>query len=148
MNLNVNFVHSKDAFVALPRSVVEQIHSMDSRSQVRPKPALDLGNPHQRPNAAWCASQTTATMVFRLDWKHRGGEKQSAYVSWVGGASSGGSADIDVPTELGACLGLEEGQVVKVKVIKNVKRATFVNVTPLTEDDWEIVELYPVRVRV
>ncbi len=35
MNLNVHLVASKDAFVSLPASVVEQIHNMDSGDQVR-----------------------------------------------------------------------------------------------------------------
>lgn len=86
-------------------------------------------------------------MVFKVEWRDGGGGKQAGFVSWVGGASAGGggSAELEVPAELGACLGMKEGQEVKVKALKKIKRAVTVNVTPLTEDDWEIVELYPVR---
>ena len=57
----------------------------------------------------------------------------------MGGASSNGTKDIEIPTELGGCFGLGEGQQVRVKAVKTVKRAQMVNVTPLTEDDWEVV---------
>ena len=82
-------------------------------------------------------------MVFKLDWKDASGAAQTRCVSWMGGASSNGSKDIEIPTELGGCFGLGEGQQVRVKAVKTVKRAQTVNVTPLTEDDWEVVELYP-----
>jgi SpoVK/Ycf46/Vps4 family AAA+-type ATPase len=119
MNVQVHLVPARDAFVALPPSVVEQIHTVDS---------------------------SAATMVFKLAWGGRGGApKRSAFVSWVGGAAAGGSGarDLEVPLELGACLGLEEGQAVTMKAVKRVKGAVTVHVTPLTEDDWEVVELYP-----
>ena len=116
MEMVAHLVPSKDAFVSLPPSVVDQI---------------------------FAASESTASMVFRLEWKHADGTARTACVSWMGGASTNGTQDLEVPMELGGCLGLGEGQRVRVKALKSVKRARTVNVTPLTEDDWEVVELYP-----
>ena len=116
LNLVVHLVPSKDAFVSLPPSVVDSI---------------------------FAANDNATSMVFRLDWKTEDGAAHSACVSWMGGASSSGTQDIEIPVELGGCIGLGEGQQVRVKALKAVKRASTVNVTPLTEDDWEVVELYP-----
>eukprot|EP01043_Picozoa_sp_COSAG02_P086157 COSAG02_NODE_23666_length_711_cov_1.558824_1_plen_141_part_10 len=116
MEMVVHLVPSKDAFVSLPPSVVDQI---------------------------FAASENTASMVFRLEWKGADGAARTACVSWMGGASTNGTQDLEIPMELGGCIGLGEGQQVRVKALKSVKRARTVNVTPLTEDDWEVVELYP-----
>ena len=61
-------------------------------------------------------------MVFKVEWRDGGGGKQAGFVSWVGGASAGGggSAELEVPAELGACLGMKEGQEVKVKALKKI----------------------------
>ena len=116
MQLVVHLVASKDAFVSLPPNVVDQI---------------------------FAANDSTASMVFRLEWKDSDGAPRTACVSWMGGASTNGTQDLEIPMELGGCIGLGEGQQVRVKALKSVKRARTVNVTPLTEDDWEVVELYP-----
>ena len=83
LNLIVHLVPSKDAFVSLPPSVVDQI---------------------------FAANDSAASMVFRLDWKDADGAAKSACVSWMGGASGSGTQDIEIPVELGGCIGLGEGQ--------------------------------------
>ena len=112
--------------------------------------------------------QNAVSLVLRLSWKS-GSDSHETFVSWCGGISSEAQC-IDIPQEFAACLGMGEGLKVratgpscatfrhwvdscvcplcclKVKANipkKKIKRAKTVNVSPLTADDWEVLELHP-----
>ncbi|KAL6515496.1 hypothetical protein OROHE_018530 [Orobanche hederae] len=61
-------------------------------------------------------------------------------VAWCGSASSSPSS-IEIALQYADCIGLSDRTVVKVRVVSNLPKATLVTVEPLTEDDWEILEL-------
>ncbi|CAI5518438.1 unnamed protein product [Closterium sp. Naga37s-1] len=65
------------------------------------------------------------------------------FLAW-GGAAAAGSA-LEVPRELGECLGLAEGEGVRVRVRLwgSIPPAEAVHVAPATSDDWEVLELNP-----
>ncbi|KAG1055850.1 hypothetical protein G6F43_002212 [Rhizopus delemar] len=75
------------------------------------------------------------------------------YCGWSGDSSRplqpnsvfGPNAKLDVleiDPQLGTTMGLQEGQKVNVEFCRNVPECYTVNVEPLTEDDWEILELH------
>ncbi|KAK6131484.1 hypothetical protein DH2020_034770 [Rehmannia glutinosa] len=61
-------------------------------------------------------------------------------VAWCGSASSSPSS-IEIAHQYADCIGLSDRTVVKVRVVSNLPKATLVTIEPLTEDDWEILEL-------
>ncbi|KAL3638866.1 hypothetical protein CASFOL_016773 [Castilleja foliolosa] len=61
-------------------------------------------------------------------------------VAWCGSASSS-SSSIEIARQYADCIGLSDRTVVKVRVVSNLPKATLVTIEPLTEDDWEILEL-------
>ncbi|KAL8481932.1 hypothetical protein ACS0TY_028178 [Phlomoides rotata] len=62
------------------------------------------------------------------------------HVAWCGSASSSRSS-IEIARQYADCIGLSDRTVVKVRVVSNLPKATLVTIEPLTEDDWEILEL-------
>ncbi|KAL0438152.1 UNVERIFIED_CONTAM: Peroxisome biogenesis protein 1 [Sesamum latifolium] len=62
------------------------------------------------------------------------------HVAWCGSASSSPSS-IEIAQQYADCIGLSDRTVVRVRVVSNLPKATLVTVEPLTEDDWEILEL-------
>ncbi|XP_042033019.1 peroxisome biogenesis protein 1-like [Salvia splendens] len=61
-------------------------------------------------------------------------------VAWCGAASNSPSS-IEIARHYADCIGLSDRTSVKVRVVSNLPKATLVTVEPLTEDDWEILEL-------
>ncbi|KAK4490149.1 hypothetical protein RD792_000806 [Penstemon davidsonii] len=61
------------------------------------------------------------------------------HVAWCGSASS--SSSIEIAQQYAVCIGLCNRTVVNVRVVSNLPKATLVTIEPLTEDDWEILEL-------
>ncbi|CAA0831690.1 Peroxisome biogenesis protein 1, partial [Striga hermonthica] len=61
-------------------------------------------------------------------------------VAWCGAASSS-PYSIEIARQYADCIGLGDRTVVKVRVVSNLPKATLVTIEPLTEDDWEILEL-------
>ncbi|CAO3681391.1 Peroxisome biosynthesis protein pex1 [Rhizopus azygosporus] len=49
---------------------------------------------------------------------------------------------LEMDPQLGTAIGLQEGQKVNVDFCRNVPECSTVHVEPLTEDDWEILELH------
>lgn len=49
---------------------------------------------------------------------------------------------VEIDPEVSRGLGWPEGSIVEVAIIHNPKRAKSVSVTPLTSDDWEVLELH------
>lgn len=80
---------------------------------------------------------------------------KKVYCGWSGEASKplspnsvfthGANGKLDVlemDPQLGLAVGLQDGQKVNVEFCRNVTECTTVSVEPLTEDDWEILELH------
>ncbi|CAM8924467.1 unnamed protein product [Rhodiola kirilowii] len=61
------------------------------------------------------------------------------FVAWSGSASA--SAAIEVAQQFAECIGLPDHTRVEVRVASNLPIATLVSIEPLTEDDWEVLEL-------
>ncbi|KAI9273142.1 P-loop containing nucleoside triphosphate hydrolase protein [Helicostylum pulchrum] len=77
------------------------------------------------------------------------------YCGWSGEASkplppnsvfthgANGKLDVlEIDPQLGQAVGLQDGQKVNVEFCRNVPECATVSVEPLTEDDWEILELH------
>ncbi|KAL6633217.1 AAA-domain-containing protein [Neocallimastix sp. 'constans'] len=81
-------------------------------------------------------------------------KKSTYYFGWTGSSSSlstqqnnfnensGNNLVIEIDSYFGRSLGLKNGQKVYAELISNVQLTQSVNVEPLTEDDWEILELH------
>eukprot|EP01052_Picozoa_sp_SAG31_P003763 SAG31_NODE_148_length_22511_cov_20.369266_11_plen_970_part_00 len=110
-----HLVPSSQSFVSLPAAVVDDILKHD---------------------------ENAVSLVLRLSWKVDA-DSHETYVSWCGGiAVEPGS--IEIPQEFGICLGISEGIKVKANIPKKKpRRAKTVHVSPLTADDWEVLELHP-----
>ncbi|KAL2538448.1 Peroxisome biogenesis protein 1 [Forsythia ovata] len=63
------------------------------------------------------------------------------HVAWSGSLSSSSPSSIEIAKQYAECIGLSDRTVVKVRIVSNLLKATLVTVEPLTEDDWEILEL-------
>ncbi|KAI4312488.1 hypothetical protein MLD38_037294 [Melastoma candidum] len=61
-------------------------------------------------------------------------------VAWSGDVSNSGSA-IEISQQFAQCISLPDHIKVQVRVVSNLPKATLVTVEPLTEDDWEVLEL-------
>ncbi|KAK2634864.1 hypothetical protein Ddye_029656 [Dipteronia dyeriana] len=64
---------------------------------------------------------------------------QPWFVAWSGATSS--SSSIEVAQHLAECISLPDHSLVQVRVVSDVPKATLVTVEPVTEDDWEVLEL-------
>ncbi|KAL7155807.1 hypothetical protein ABFS83_03G100500 [Erythranthe nasuta] len=62
------------------------------------------------------------------------------HVAWCGSASSSPSS-IEIARQYADCIGLSDRTAVSVRVVSHLPKATLVTIEPLTEDDWEILEL-------
>ncbi|KAI8997534.1 P-loop containing nucleoside triphosphate hydrolase protein [Pilobolus umbonatus] len=85
----------------------------------------------------------------------KNGQNRKFYCGWSGEASKslqpnsvfihGANGKLDVlemDPQLGMSVGLQDGQKVNVEFCRNVPECATVHVEPLTEDDWEILELH------
>ncbi|TPX48029.1 hypothetical protein SeLEV6574_g02296 [Synchytrium endobioticum] len=106
-------------------------------------------------------------VVLELSWmvnSELGPTKRTVFVGWAGGSSSNAATSpngnnknafsevasvnsnntnvMEIETAFGQGLGLMPGQRVNVEFVKNVETGISVDVEPLTEDDWEILELH------
>jgi len=79
-----------------------------------------------------------------LEVAHAFGDNQEKlYVGWAGGASpenDAGELFLGIPQRLADCLDLSDGTVVDVSTI-SARPDKQVEVEPVTEDDWEVIEL-------
>ncbi|WWC88849.1 uncharacterized protein L201_003764 [Kwoniella dendrophila CBS 6074] len=74
-------------------------------------------------------------------------QPKSAYLGWSGLAASSslsqageGLESVELDPEVAMSLGWPEGTLVEISIIHNPTRAKSVSVTPITSDDWEILE--------
>ncbi|WWC70586.1 uncharacterized protein I206_104537 [Kwoniella pini CBS 10737] len=74
-------------------------------------------------------------------------QPKAAYLGWSGLAASSsltqageGIESIELDPEVAISLGWSEGTLVEISIIHNPTKAKSISVTPLTSDDWEILE--------
>ncbi|KAI8373910.1 P-loop containing nucleoside triphosphate hydrolase protein [Blakeslea trispora] len=106
--------------------------------------------PHKWVNALLDQKKVPQNVILEISL-----DNKKVYCGWSGEASkplqpssvfthgANGKLDVlEVDPQFGAALGLQEGQKIHVEFCKNVPECTTVHVEPLTEDDWEILELH------
>ena len=63
---------------------------------------------------------------------------RTSYLTWSGRR---GATSMRVSTDLATCLGLKDGEVVRVSKCYGVVEAKNVEIEPVSSDDWEMIEL-------
>lgn len=101
----------ENCFVSLPLKLIETLESTRSAHLLPQVLSLEL---RSRSNQRWV-------------------------VAWSGATSS--SSFIEVARQFAECISLADHTIVQVRVVSNVLKATLVTIEPLTEDDWEVLEL-------
>ncbi|KAJ3216016.1 Peroxisome biosynthesis protein pex1 [Dinochytrium kinnereticum] len=150
--ITVAFAHINSCFANLPAAWVNDL-------LVPPNDRAPINPAHLILKLTWSTSSPSSAA--------KDADSKITYLGWAGGASSprrpassrfplGSLMDdgygrndkeeatndiIEIDGRLGAMLGLKDGQKADVIFVRNVPIATIVNVEPLTEDDWEILEL-------
>ncbi|GAV58235.1 AAA domain-containing protein/PEX-1N domain-containing protein [Cephalotus follicularis] len=104
---------TNNCFVSLPHSLIQTLQSTRYASQLL---TLELRSCNHNHHAG--------------PW----------FVSWSGATSSSPAA-IQVSQQFADCISLPDHSIVQVRVVSNVAKATLVTIEPLTEDDWEVLEL-------
>ncbi|XP_031505213.1 peroxisome biogenesis protein 1 isoform X2 [Nymphaea colorata] len=100
-------------FVSLPLPLIHTLQSTTSSGFLPPILALEL-RPLNKSDRRW-------------------------HVAWSGSASQ--SAAIEVAQQLAESIGLPSHAKVQVRAIATLPRATGVTIEPVSEDDWEVLEL-------
>ena len=128
MRLPVVLVQRRDNFINLPKVAVRAMYG---------------------------SNVPTGAVAFQLKWQRPPndsegsdeGSSQLAHVAWRGGYSK--QAKVEIPHAMAQCMGLSsviastKGASVFVQVTKTTcSRVTRVNLDPLGEDDWEMLELH------
>lgn len=121
MELFVRCVNDRTCFVALPRSVADAVSRRD------PKIPLPL---------ALAQSSTRASKLRREKNRTPEKEKTPTFVAWAGAVSSHDGLYIEIPLALADCLGVRDGDAVRVSGRPSAPVAAFVDLRPETEDDW------------
>ncbi|KAJ0083051.1 hypothetical protein Patl1_11768 [Pistacia atlantica] len=112
MELEVRVVAGIDnCFVSLPLNLIDTLQS--TRSGLLPQ-VLSLELRSRSNNDLWV-------------------------VAWSGATSS--SSSIEVAKQFAECISLADHTIVQVRVVSDIPKATLVTIEPLTEDDWEVLEL-------
>lgn len=101
----------ENCFVSLPLNLIETLESTRSAHLLPQVLSLEL---RSRSNQRWV-------------------------VAWSGATSS--SSSVEVARQFAECISLADHTIVQVRVVSNVPKATLVTIEPLTEDDWEVLEL-------
>uniref|UniRef100_A0A7N0UHM7 Peroxisomal ATPase PEX1 n=1 Tax=Kalanchoe fedtschenkoi TaxID=63787 RepID=A0A7N0UHM7_KALFE len=83
------------------------------------------------------SSRLPQSLVLELRSIHN--QNDLWFVAWSGSASA--SAAIELAQQFADCIGLPRHTRVQVRLASNLPRATLVSIEPLTEDDWEVLEL-------
>lgn len=102
----------ENCFVSLPLKLIETLESTRSAHLLPQVLSLEL---RSRSNQRWV-------------------------VAWSG-ATSSSSSFIEVARQFAECISLADHTIVQVRVVSDVPKATLVTIEPLTEDDWEVLEL-------
>ncbi|OBZ91846.1 Peroxisome biosynthesis protein PAS1 [Choanephora cucurbitarum] len=118
--------------------------------QYTPTRSCLVNLPHKWVNALLDQKKVPQNVILEISL-----ENKKVYCGWSGEASKplqpnsvfthGANSKLDVlelDPQFGTALGFQEGQKVNVDFCRNVPECTTVHVEPLTEDDWEILELH------
>eukprot|EP00833_Pecoramyces_ruminatium_P017793 jgi/Orpsp1_1/1191825/evm.model.d7180000088784.1 len=109
-------------------------------------------------NSLYSKNIKITDVVVQISWLKNQiskSKKSIYYFGWTGSSSTytpsqqsnfnennGNNLIIEIDSYFGRSLGLRNGQKVYAELISNVQLTQSVNVEPLTEDDWEILELH------
>lgn len=126
VELFVRCVNDRTCFVALPRSVADAVSRRD------PKIPLPLA-------LARSSEKTKALSLGRSRRETTDTEKTPAFVAWAGAVSSHDGLYIEIPLALADCLGVRDGDAVRVSGRPSAPVAAFVDLRPETEDDWNAI---------
>ena len=126
VELFVRCVNDRTCFVALPRSVADAVSRRD------PKIPLPLA-------LARSSEKTKALSLGRSRRKTTDTEKTPSFVAWAGAVSSHDGLYIEIPLALADCLGVRDGDAVRVSGRPSAPVAAFVDLRPETEDDWNAI---------
>jgi len=126
VELFVRCVNDRTCFVALPRSVADAVSRRD------PKIPLPLA-------LARSSEKTKALSLGRLSKTTNEKEKTPSFVAWAGAVSSHDGLYIEIPLALADCLGVRDGDAVRVSGRPSAPVAAFVDLRPETEDDWNAI---------
>ncbi|CAK9148480.1 unnamed protein product [Ilex paraguariensis] len=104
----------ESCFVSLPLLLIQTLDSTYSRSGQPLPPILALELRSLDGNQLW-------------------------HVAWSGSAST--SSAIEIAQQFAECIRLPGYTTVQVRAVPNLPKASLVTIEPLTEDDWEVLEL-------
>ncbi|KAL4200857.1 hypothetical protein AMTRI_Chr02g213220 [Amborella trichopoda] len=77
--------------------------------------------------------------VLALELQSVTDSKEPWHLAWSGAASR--SHAIEVAKQLAECIGMPNRTKVQVRAAANLPKATFAMIEPISEDDWEVMEL-------
>lgn len=128
MKLKVSLVAGKTCFVSLPPFLADDL--LNRHGDALKAGAIEV---------TWASQNRSAeTAIGRAT--QSGPTQQVALLSWAGG-SSRSNEHLEISPTLAECIGLHDEVVVEVRLRKDVAAATRISVEPVSEDDWEVVEL-------
>lgn len=125
LELIIRCVNDRTCFVALPRAVADALARRAYRVP------LPLALAPRRASLPRSDGVPTVFNSFR-------GEKAPPFVAWAG-AVSGRDGAIEIPLALADCLGLADGEPVRVAGRPSAPIAAFVELKPETERDWDAI---------
>ena len=125
LELIIRCVNDRTCFVALPRAVADALARRAYRVP------LPLALAPRRASLPRSDGVPTRRRGFR-------GEKAPPFVAWAG-AVSGRDGAIEIPLALADCLGLADGEPVRVAGRPSAPIAAFVELKPETERDWDAI---------
>lgn len=126
----------ESCYVSLPLSLIQTLQS----GYLPPILAVELRSGANLWHVAWSGSLSSSSpssievslvhnsVIYLVSFLIYG--RGDIYIFWL-----------QIAKQYAECIGLSDRTVVKVRIVSNLLKATLVTVEPLTEDDWEIVEL-------
>ena len=135
LELFVRCVNDRTCFVALPRSVADAV------ARRNPRVPLPLAlAPRKSPTHS---GERRSNSTRRGDAADASPAQSSPL--FVAGAGAVGQVEghVEIPLALADCLGLRDGDAVRVSGRPSAPTASFVNLRPETEQDWEAVVAPP-----
>ena len=131
LELFVRCVNDRTCFVALPRSVADAV------ARRNPRVPLPLAlAPRKSPTHS---GERRSNSTRRGDAADASPAQSSPlFVAWAGAVGQV-EGHVEIPLALADCLGLRDGDAVRVSGRPSAPTASFVNLRPETEQDWEAV---------
>ncbi|ORY27869.1 P-loop containing nucleoside triphosphate hydrolase protein [Naematelia encephala] len=129
---SVKYRSLRSNLVHLPLSLYASL----AQQQARPQGIIL----HLSPLVSPSSSSSRPPQAAYLGWSGLAAASSLAGVGLVGSSRGEGLETVEVDPEVAMGLGWAEGTVLDISVIHNPIKAKSVSVTPLTSDDWEILE--------